>query len=103
MKRLLWASGKPVRSVLLALLGVYRGAISPLLGERCRFYPSCATYAAEAIRIHGAVKGSALSLWRVLRCNPLTLGGPDPVPKQTGGDSERVTSSPMYDSIIRGF
>ncbi len=101
MKRLLWASGKPARSVLLALLAVYRAAISPLLGERCRFYPSCAAYAVEAIRTHGAVKGSALSMWRLLRCNPLTRGGTDPVPGPKGGNRAAGSSLSVYDGVIR--
>jgi uncharacterized protein len=102
VKRLLWASGGPARSVLFALLGVYRVVISPLLGERCRFYPSCGAYAAEAIRMHGAVKGSALSLWRLLRCNPLTRGGTDPCPKHKKGTGERGAIASVYDGVIRG-
>jgi uncharacterized protein len=102
VKRLLWWSGAPARSVLLAILGLYRVTISPFVGQRCRFYPSCATYAAEAIRTHGAVKGSALSVWRLLRCSPLTLGGTDPVPVRKGGSSRREAKPPVYDAIIRG-
>lgn len=68
-------------SVLLVLfIRAYQVAISPMLGARCRFYPSCSHYGLGAIRAHGALKGSALTAWRILRCNPWNLGGIDPVP-----------------------
>ena len=66
--------------VLIALVRVYQVVISPLIGPRCRFYPSCSNYAIEAMRVHGALRGSGLVAWRVLRCNPLSNGGLDPVP-----------------------
>jgi uncharacterized protein len=80
MGRALWAAGLPARALLLGLLRVYRTLISPMLGPRCRFYPSCSAYAEEAVRAHGAAKGTALAVWRVLRCSPLSAGGVDPVP-----------------------
>lgn len=58
----------------------YRYAISPLIGPRCRFYPTCSTYAVEAIKLHGAIKGGYLAVRRVLRCNPFSKGGEDSVP-----------------------
>lgn len=67
----------------LVLIGVIRGyqlAISPLLGQRCKYYPSCSTYGLEAVRTHGAGVGFALAAWRVLRCNPWSYGGVDDVP-----------------------
>jgi hypothetical protein len=69
-----------VSKVLIALVRVYQVLISPLVGPRCRFYPSCSNYAIEAMRVHGALRGSGLAAWRVLRCNPLSDGGLDPVP-----------------------
>jgi len=69
-----------VSKVLIALVRVYQVVISPLIGPRCRFYPSCSNYAIEAMRVHGALRGSGLVAWRVLRCNPLSNGGLDPVP-----------------------
>ncbi|MBN2205746.1 MAG: membrane protein insertion efficiency factor YidD [Thermoleophilia bacterium] len=66
--------------VLIALVRVYQVVISPLVGPRCRFYPSCSNYAIEAMRVHGALRGSGLAAWRVLRCNPFNNGGLDPVP-----------------------
>ena len=68
---------------LLALpIRGYRLAISPLLGPRCRFYPSCSSYALEALERHGAVRGLWLALWRILRCHPWHPGGYDPVPRE---------------------
>jgi len=69
-----------VSRVLIALVRVYQVVISPLVGPRCRFYPSCSSYAIEAMRVHGALRGSGMAAWRVLRCNPFNDGGLDPVP-----------------------
>ncbi len=54
--------------------------VRPMLGANCRFTPSCSDYALGALRTHGALRGTALSTWRILRCNPWTAGGADPVP-----------------------
>lgn len=69
-----------MRSLLLALVGAYRRGISPLLGERCRFAPSCSAYAQEALVVHGAGRGSWLAARRLARCHPFHPGGHDPVP-----------------------
>jgi putative membrane protein insertion efficiency factor len=66
--------------VLCALIWCYRMLVSPLLGPNCRYEPSCALYAGEAIRRHGAWHGGRLALSRVLRCHPWHDGGWDPVP-----------------------
>jgi len=58
----------------------YQLFISPLKPPTCRFHPSCSQYALESIKIHGIFKGAVLSLWRILRCNPFSSGGYDPVP-----------------------
>ncbi|NBV75019.1 MAG: membrane protein insertion efficiency factor YidD [Methylococcaceae bacterium] len=71
-----------MRVLLMALIKAYQYLISPLLGPRCRFYPSCSSYGLEAIRIHGAAKGSYLTLRRLLKCHPFHEGGFDPVPKK---------------------
>ncbi|MBK9218204.1 MAG: membrane protein insertion efficiency factor YidD [Uliginosibacterium sp.] len=65
---------------LIAILKLYRFALSPLLGSNCRFHPSCSVYAIEALHKHGLLAGLKLSIWRVLRCNPWCAGGHDPVP-----------------------
>lgn len=63
------------------MISVYRRYLSPLKGApRCRFAPSCSEYASEAIARRGVVRGGALALWRILRCNPFSRGGFDPVP-----------------------
>ena len=91
MRRMFWLVGAPARRVLLALIGVYRRAVGPALGSRCRFHPSCSAYAAGAIREHGATKGFLLAVWRVLRCSPLSAGGLDPVPaRHPRGEYDRV-------------
>ena len=68
------------KASLVALLRVYRCAISPALGPACRFEPTCSVYAQEAIERFGALKGSILGLRRILRCHPFAPGGLDPVP-----------------------
>lgn len=69
-----------MKKLLLSLIRFYRRHISPHLPPMCRYYPTCSCYAIEAIETHGAFKGFLLALWRVLRCNPLSRGGYDPVP-----------------------
>ncbi len=69
-----------MKSLLLLLLRAYKLGISPLLGQNCRFYPSCSDYAREAIVSHGAVKGSLLAGRRLCKCHPWHAGGFDPVP-----------------------
>jgi putative membrane protein insertion efficiency factor len=69
------------RIPLLALIRLYQMIISPTLPEgTCRFYPSCSHYGYQAIYKYGAIKGSLMTAWRVLRCNPFNQGGFDPVP-----------------------
>lgn len=66
--------------LLVLLIRAYQYALSPMLGQRCKYYPSCSNYAVEALRVHGAVRGTGLAAWRLLRCNPFSNGGVDPVP-----------------------
>jgi len=69
-----------MKTVLLLLLRAYKLGVSPFLGQNCRFYPSCSDYAAEAVRTHGALRGSALAARRLCKCHPWHAGGLDPVP-----------------------
>ena len=74
--------GRPgvVAGVVVSLLSVYQRLVSPLLGQRCRFHPSCSQYAIEAVLAYGALRGGWLALRRLSRCHPLHEGGWDPVP-----------------------
>ncbi|MDM8524471.1 membrane protein insertion efficiency factor YidD [Desulfococcaceae bacterium HSG8] len=69
-----------IKYIFLILIRIYQYTLSPMLGSACRFYPSCSAYAYEAIERYGPVKGSWLSLQRILRCHPFHPGGADPVP-----------------------
>ena len=73
-------SGGPVVRLLVVPLQFYRRWISPALPPSCRFYPSCSAYAVEALTVHGAIRGSWLTVRRLLRCAPWHPGGVDPVP-----------------------
>ena len=72
----------PIRSLLIAGVKGYQTLLSPLLPRRCKYYPSCSQYAIDAVREFGAARGMVLAVWRLLRCNPLSYGGYDPVEKQ---------------------
>lgn len=80
MRRILWTAGAAPRWSLVALIRLYRATLSGWLGGQCRFFPSCSHYAEEAIRARGALVGTGLALWRVLRCNPFGAGGFDRPP-----------------------
>jgi putative membrane protein insertion efficiency factor len=80
VRRVSWSLGAPARAVLIAAIRLYRLLLSGWLGGQCRFSPSCSHYAEEAVRVHGAVRGTALAAWRVARCGPFTSGGVDHVP-----------------------
>jgi putative membrane protein insertion efficiency factor len=71
--------GFPQR-LALSMIAAYKRFLSPLLGQRCRFFPSCSTYAAGAIERFGVLRGGTLAILRLLRCQPLCEGGMDPVP-----------------------
>jgi putative membrane protein insertion efficiency factor len=73
---------RPVRRLLLLPLRAYQHAVSPMLGARCKYYPSCSEYAAQAIERFGILRGLVLAAWRLLRCNPWSHGGFDPVEDQ---------------------
>ncbi len=90
-----------MKYLLMALIRVYQWTISPLLGPVCRFYPSCSRYGYEAIATYGAIKGTYLTVRRLLRCHPWNPGGYDPVPlreesrmKKTSGASDASPTEP---------
>ena len=68
-----------MKIILIRLIEIYRKYISILKKPSCRFYPTCSQYAIDAIKKYGAVKGSFLAIWRIIRCNPFNKGGYDPV------------------------
>ena len=74
-----------LKSFAIGLIRAYQLFVSPFLGPRCRFQPTCSRYAAEAIEIHGLIRGFGLSLRRLLRCHPLGPSGWDPVPQDGPG------------------
>jgi len=71
-----------MKKLLLTLIKFYRSAISPYTAPSCKYTPTCSQYGLEAIERFGALKGSALTIWRILRCNPFSKGGYDPVPEK---------------------
>ncbi len=71
-----------MKRVMLGLIGAYRKRVSPLLRQRCRYEPSCSGYATQAIERFGVIRGATLAAWRVVRCNPFSHGGFDPVPER---------------------
>ena len=65
--------------LLVLVVRLYQLTLSPLVGGHCRFTPTCSRYFIEAVQRYGALRGTAMGLWRILRCNPLSTGGHDPV------------------------
>lgn len=69
-----------MRSLVVVLVVIYQRLVSPFLGPRCRFYPSCSQYAKDAVLKHGFLRGVSLAVRRIVRCNPWNAGGVDFVP-----------------------
>lgn len=93
---------KLLLTLIRACIRAYQILLSPLLGQRCRYYPSCSAYALEAMHVHGLARGLGLALRRVLRCHPGHAGGLDPVPPSATGAALNVStgsccSSPAKD------
>ncbi len=66
--------------LIIGIIRLYQYGISPFLAPSCRFSPTCSEYACEAVKKHGVLRGASLAAWRILRCNPWTKGGYEPVP-----------------------
>jgi putative membrane protein insertion efficiency factor len=92
LRRAAWVVGWPVRFALVSGVRLYRVTLGQVVGGGCRFYPSCSSYAEDAIAHAGVVRGTALTAWRVLRCSPLSKGGVDHPP---GGQAH------VYDDDIQ--
>ena len=69
-----------LKKIFILMIKFYRKYISPMISTKCPYYPSCSQYGLEAVEKYGALKGGLLAAWRILRCNPFSKGGYDPVP-----------------------
>ncbi|MFO7649097.1 membrane protein insertion efficiency factor YidD [Halomonas campaniensis] len=99
LARLLRALRRGLGWLMIALVKVYQVTLSPLLGPRCRYWPSCSSYTVEAIQVHGPFRGGLLAARRIARCHPGCEGGIDPVP---GGPSEALCrEDPELDEQFR--
>lgn len=79
----------PIKSLFIFLIKTYQLTLSPRFSHgSCRFTPTCSQYAIEAIETHGVFKGGALAVWRIIRCNPFSKGGYDPVPPKKSNEEK---------------
>lgn len=71
-----------MKYIAIAFINFYRKFISPLFPAKCKYYPTCSAYALDAVKKFGFIRGTLLAFWRILRCNPWSMGGIDPVPEK---------------------
>ena len=88
----------PVAALLIWLVRLYQILISPLLPRSCKYYPSCSQYAVDALTQYGVLRGVVLAGWRLLRCNPWSYGGYDPVDRQTLFGRARSSACAIFSS-----
>ena len=81
--------GLAMRKLFMAIIKCYQFVLSPLLGQNCRFQPTCSEYALEAINRFGVIKGGYLSLRRLIKCHPFHSGGFDPVPEYSENEAQK--------------
>lgn len=84
----------PAAWLLMATVRGYQLLLSPWLGSNCRYYPTCSSYALDALRLHGACRGGWLAARRICRCHPWHEGGYDPVPGAVGAEVPRIADAP---------
>ena len=82
-----------MKALLVRLLTGYKRWVSPMLPPSCRYIPTCSEYAVEAIQVHGAIRGSALAIGRLLRCHPFVQGGYDPVPTSHSSCAHKISKA----------
>lgn len=87
-----------MKQLIKACIRGYQLIISPMIGQRCRFQPTCSSYALEAIEKHGTIKGGYLGIKRILRCHPWGSGGYDPVPSISGRNTANNQSEIKHES-----
>ena len=90
LRRLARALSRLLALPLIGLVKIYRLFLSPLVGQHCRFTPTCSVYAIEALQTHGAIKGSLLAAHRIGRCHPWCEGGYDPVPPAVDAEKDET-------------
>ena len=83
------------KTLLLTLLRAYKTMLSPFFPAACRYVPTCSDYAAEAVERYGALRGSAMAMWRLLRCHPFVRGGYDPVPSNEVGNEPDISRASL--------
>ena len=85
----------PLQLIFMAIVRLYQLLLSPILGPRCRFQPTCSTYALDAIKLHGGLRGGWMAIKRIIRCHPWGGHGYDPVPdmKMTDADTEKTKNN----------
>lgn len=93
LKTILTLLKKILSRFLIGLVYIYQYVISPVIGPRCRFHPTCSSYMIEAIQVHGPIKGTWLGLKRLSRCHPYNDGGYDPVPPKSCGCCDSTQQS----------
>ena len=98
------ASRNPLTWALTALVRAYQLIVSPWFAPTCRYYPSCSTYAVQALQRHGPVRGLGLAIWRLLRCNPWSAGGVNQVPprrgRKTGHHTHEYVAAPQGRTLV---
>lgn len=92
-----------MKRVLIWLISFYRKYLSPLKSTKCPYFPSCSQYGLEAVQKYGAIKGGLLSIWRILRCNPFSKGGYDPVPSMKAKASTKTSVKTKKEKNVKTF
>ena len=92
-----------MKRILIWLISFYRKYLSPLKSTKCPYFPSCSQYGLEAVQRYGAIKGGLLSIWRILRCNPFSKGGYDPVPSMKAKASTKTSVKTKKEKNVKTF